>query len=575
MRLHKVASLGVSLAVIAPLSTGISAYAAGPVIRYGYDGSGNLTSVTYDPVTGTLATDGTATSFQSPLVGQAGRYTFTGNAGDLLGLGVTALTITPSGGSVSFYVYKPDGTTLWWDSVPSSTSWQLPQLPVTGTYTLSVRPPGTATASMTLLLSKPLMGTIATDGTATTYQTTTAGQSGRYTFNGTAGQRFTMRATAGSGLASSIAVNVYQPNGGNVGSAYLYSNTDTKIDLGALPASGAYTVTVIPSGVTTGTVNLRVFPYDTGTLTVGTPVPFTLSSAQNGWYTFAGNAGDFLGLAVSALATTPSNGSVSFTIYKADGSRLWGSSSSYPTSWQLPQLPTTGAYSLVVQPTGTSAASGTFLLSLAAVGTISTDGTPIQFQNSSPGQSARYTFTGTLGQYFTMQATTGPGLASSISVAVFQPSGASIGSANLSSNNDTKIDLGALPATGTYTVTVIPNGVTTGTVSLRVVPYDAGTLTVGNSSSLTLGAAQNGRYTFSGNSGGLLNLAVNTVTTTPAGAYVYLSVYKPDGSALWSSGTYSPGTWQLPQLPTTGAYALVVRPYGTAAAGLTAQLTTR
>ncbi len=113
---------------------------------------------------------------------------------------------------------------------------------------------------------------------------------------------------------------------------------------------------------------------------------------------------------------------------------------------------------------------------------------------------------------------------------------------------------------------------------LRLVSEATDTLTVGDpAKTLTLGTAQNGRYTFSGNAGDLLSLGVTALTTTPSGVYVNFYVYKPDGSSLWSSYMYSPSStsWQLPQLPTTGTYTLSVWPTGTAAASFTLQLTTR
>jgi len=184
---------------------------------------------------------------------------------------VTALTTTPSGTYVYFNVYKPDGSWLWNSNMysPSATSWQLPQLPATGTYTLAIQPSGTASASVTLLLSQAISGTLATDGTSTTYQTTRVGQAGSYTFAGTAGQRFTMQATLGPNFSLyGVTLNIYQPSGASIAYSQFSSSTDVKLDLGALPASGTYTVALEPSGVNTGSVTLRLVGYASDTLWV-------------------------------------------------------------------------------------------------------------------------------------------------------------------------------------------------------------------------------------------------------------------------------------------------------------------
>ncbi len=386
-----------------------------------------------------------------------------------------------------------------------------------------------------------------------------------------------MQATAGSTFPNGAAVFVYQPNGTTIAAVQLYSGSDTKIDLGALPASGTYTVVIIPEGANTGQVALRLVSGASDTLVVGDPAKtLGLAAAQNGRYSFTGNAGDLLSLGVTALTTTPVNGTVYFNVYKPDGSFLGYFSAYGPANWQLPQLPTTGTYTLSAQPPGTAAASFTLLLSSAITGTLASDGTPTHYATTRVGQSGRYSFSGTAGQRFTMQATAGAGFSGSLAVTAYQPSGASIGGAQLSSGNDVKIDLGALPASGTYTVTVIPSGVTLGTVDLRLVSGATDTLVVGDPpKALSLSAAQNGRYTFTANAGDLLNASVTALTTTPSGGAVYFTIYKPDGSYFWSFSASAPATWQVPQLPTTGAYALSVQPPGTAGAAFTIQLTRR
>jgi hypothetical protein len=182
----------------------------------------------------------------------------------------------------------------------------------------------------------------------------------------------------------------------------------------------------------------------------------------------------------------------------------------------------------------------------------------------------------TAGQPFTMELTAGPNPSSGYSVSVYQPSSVGIAYAQPSSNSHLKVDLAALPATGTYSVTVVPNGVTTGYVDLRLVPGATGTLVIGDpAKAVSLGVAQNGRYSFSGTSGDLLTLSLPSLATNPAGTALALYLYRPDGTSMWSGYATASGGWSIPQLPSTGIYSLAVRPVGAAAANFDLQLVRR
>ena len=86
----------------------------------------------------------------------------------------------------------------------------------------------------------------------------TTGQPGRFTFTGTAGQGWSMQATAGSTFTSNIALSVYRPNGNLFTSTTLSGNSDVKVSLGLLPETGTYAVVIAPNGVDSGTVSMRL-----------------------------------------------------------------------------------------------------------------------------------------------------------------------------------------------------------------------------------------------------------------------------------------------------------------------------
>src|SRR5207302_86381 len=94
-------------------------------------------------VTNTLTVDGAAVN-TSLTQGQSADYTFAGTANQHLGLGIGALTTTPTAGTVSVTVIDPDNhTTLvscgsYSSNAPAGGNCNLPVLPVSGNYTVRV-----------------------------------------------------------------------------------------------------------------------------------------------------------------------------------------------------------------------------------------------------------------------------------------------------------------------------------------------------------------------------------------------------------------------------------------------------
>ncbi len=72
---------------------------------------------------------------------------------------------------------------------------------------------------------------------------------------------------------------------------------------------------------------------------------------------------------------------------------------------------------------------------------------------------------------------------------------------------------------------------------------------------------QNARLSFSGTAGQALTINVSGQSTTPANAYVYYTVYSPDGSQVNSTAVQTDGTLTLSNLPLTGTYQLFMDPY--------------
>ncbi|MFC6839976.1 IPT/TIG domain-containing protein [Xanthomonas theicola] len=107
----------------------------------------------------TLSTDRAATlrrnarlQLELPRQGQNGWLSFNGEAGKGVTLQISGQSTIPSGGSIYYMLYKPDGSALTGLSATAAHAWELPPLPVSGEYHVSVSPAYGAPASVGLTL---------------------------------------------------------------------------------------------------------------------------------------------------------------------------------------------------------------------------------------------------------------------------------------------------------------------------------------------------------------------------------------------------------------------------------------
>ncbi|AMO98373.1 IPT/TIG domain protein [Collimonas arenae] len=516
---------------------------------------------------GVIAVDGAPLQVDL-IVHQKGVVTFNGTAGQALGLGYTGVSTNPIGQSIAYMVYKPDGSLLFSDNWSSNNKNTLPILPVTGAYTITIQANSNASASVTLTLSSELTGTLVADATPVTFKTVRVGQNGRYTFSGMAGQRYWM--VFSSGTLPSAGINVYAPDG-----TYLTSNSvsgSTTFDIPTLPVTGTYSVAISPSGATIGQVDLELksVPADkTGVIAIdGVPLQVDLATHQKSVITFSGNAGQVLGLGYSGVSTNPSGQSITYTVYKPDGSQLFSDYWSNDNSNNLPILPVTGTYTINIQLSGLASASVTLTLSAQISGTLVADAAAVTFKTTRVGQGGRYTFSGVAGQQYWMVFSNGT--MSSAGINVYAPDGT-----NLTSNtvyDSATFDIPVLPMTGTYSVVINPSSAATGQVDMQLksVPADkAGVITVdGAPLQVELAIHQKGVVTFNGTVGQTLQLKYTGVSTNPIGRSITYTVYKPDGSQLFSDYWSNDNSNNLPALPVTGVYTINVQPSANAAASV-------
>ncbi|WP_447980243.1 hypothetical protein [Candidatus Nitrospira bockiana] len=414
-----------------------------------------LTLYGFSDITGPIAIDGTAVSTSITTPGQNARYTFTGTAGQRVNLGVTGVTVN----STTISLLKPDGTTHASASFGTGGGSLDPSaLPVAGTYTVFVNPSGSATGNMSLTLSSELSGAVPVDGTSTAFSTTRPGQNGRFTFDGTAGQRVSIALT--NSTIPIAYLSIIKPDG-----TTLVGPATGTLDSPALPTTGTYGVFVDPYGTYTGSANVWASSELSGTITVdGASVPVSVTRAgQNARYTFTGTAGQQVNLGVTGVTFS----TVYVSVLRPDGTILAGpvAIGSSGGSVDPSVLPSSGTYSILVDPYSTSTGNLNLTLSSEVNGTLNIGDPATTVTISRPGQNARYTLNGTGGQQVTVRITSNT--IGCVLVALLKPDNTTLTSTNNCSASF-NLTTQTLPSTGTYSITVNPSGTNTGTLGLAV-----------------------------------------------------------------------------------------------------------
>jgi YD repeat-containing protein len=526
-------------------------------------------------------TPGTPIAVTTSSPGQNARYTFSAVAGQQVSVNLTGSTYTGCN-AVVVSIAKPDGSTLGSTGLCNTSTGFLDSLtlPSTGVYTVLIDPQGAGTGSVNVLLNLFTdAGGPITPGTAVTAATSFAGQNARYTFSGTAGQQVSVNVTNStySGCLSLI-VRVLNPDGSTLGSTGTCGST-VFVDSLTLGSTGTYTVVVDPQGTITGsaTVLLTVFNDVTGTITAGTPITAsTTLIGQNAKYTFSGTAGQQVSVNVTNSTYTGCL-SLIVRVLNPDGSTL-GSTGTCGSTLLVDSLTlgSTGTYTVVVDPQGITTGSATLLLTTFndVTGTI-TAGTPITASTSLIGQNAKYTFSGAAGQQVSVTFTNSTYAGCfGLVISIVKPDGSTLGSSGTCSATGF-LDSLTLPVAGTYTVLVNPQGTATGsvTVLLNIFADVTGAITAGTPvTATTTTAGQNASYTFSGTTGQQVSVTFSNSTYT--GCFgVVISIVKPDGSTLGSSGTCSTtGFLDSLTLPVAGTYTVLVNPQGTTTGSVTVLL---
>lgn len=346
--------------------------------------------------TGRLIVDGPTVVASITTANKNGLMVFDGTAGQRVSVGFSGVTVLQFAASV----YRPDGVSMTVPVPSFSTgggSIDLAVLPLTGTYTIVLDPVSTYTGNISVTVSTELTGTITPGGAAVPISITRVGQNSRYTFAGTSGQTISLGVT--SVTMTSLNVLILKPDGTALVIPTPFTTSGGAIDSQVLPVSGTYTMLIDPSSAYTGNVTLTLYnhPDVTGTITIdgATVTPSLTIPGQRARYTFTGTAGQWVNLGMTSVTISAST----VSMLKPDGttlvSTLIGTSggSLDPTT----ALPTTGTYTIVVDPSGLATGNMTLTLTSPLTGTIMLDGVTVPLNFTKAGQTARYTFSGTSG----------------------------------------------------------------------------------------------------------------------------------------------------------------------------------
>jgi hypothetical protein len=398
--------------------------------------------------------------------GQKARYTFSGESGQTVSLQLSDVTIRS--GYVS--IVNPDGSLLGKPisfvsggaggaMIPGQV------LPASGTYAVLIESDLSYTGRLKLALynAPELTGTITIDQGTVTPTLTVPGQRARYTFNGMEGQWVNLGLSGV--LIPMTTVAILKPDGSKWESTTVGPSGGSLDPLTALPVTGTYTIAVEPVSNYTGSMVLALSSPVTGTIAIGgASVPVTLNkTGQTARYTFNGNAGQWVNLGLTSVTLTSS----SVTLLTSDGTIL--ASTAVGTAGggledQNP-LPTTGTYTILVDPVGSYTGKMTLTLSTEVSDSLKLNTAPRPITLSRAGQNGRYTFTGTANQQATIKVTNNN--LGSVTVNLYSPNGILQAGMTSSASSFTLTPV-TLASADTYTVTINPALTETGSVQLQV-----------------------------------------------------------------------------------------------------------
>jgi hypothetical protein len=128
-------------------------------------------------------------------------------------------------------------------------------------------------------------------------------------------------------------------------------------------------------------------------------------------------------------------------------------------------LPTTGTYTVLVDPVGSYTGNITLTLSTEVSGSLKVNAAPRPITVSRAGQNGRYTFSGTANQQVTIKVTNNK--LGSVTLNLYSPNGILL-TGMTSSASSFNLNPVTLATTDTYTITINPAMTDRGSIQLQV-----------------------------------------------------------------------------------------------------------
>ena len=422
-------------------------------------------------------------------------------------------------------------------------------------------------------------GRMPTDGSTTSITIPTANHIGVELFNGQVGDLLTIGVS--STTLASATIKVFDPDG-NLLTSGTVTASGQGVQLPALQLGGTYTIVVDP-GSNTGNIALNIVRPFVGTLTLnGAATAVTLSPpGQRALLTFSGSQGTYANLSLSAV--TVSAGTVS--LIAPNGAVVDSKSFTISGASLQPQLPATGTYTVLINPTGSVGGSLSVAVTTSSTPSLSTNqGYSLSLANTTPVTVA---FDGSAGQYLALTAATTASTVGSYSLKVLAPDGSQVNTGTLSTSSNAGsvvLNLGPLPVGGTYSVVVQANSSGSGAVALTLSTPLTGVLAgTGSSTGVSISTPGQGLlYTASLSAGQYASFALAESLSNPGRINAAaITVLRPDGTilsngtlatsfdgcssnpCLGATGYYGSTVVNIGPLPESGTYSFLVQQTGT------------
>ena len=528
-------------------------------------------------VSGTTATvNGAPVSLAIGAGGQMGGVLFYATAGSWLSLQLT--TITTSANNLSYQIYGPGNVLIQSGAVStSSPSIHLPQLTATGNYVVIFQP-DTAGAQLSVAVQTDLTLVNTSPYAIATSQ---AWQSEGLVFTASSGANLELELTGlnvTGGSQNQVAVQISNAVGSVIAS-FNCTGSATTTTYCHQPlwnmAAGMYRVTVIPSYGGTMAFNAILQPDVIGpALTPNTPLAINMSAGQMERVSFTATAGQSVALSLANITTagqflavfvySPNTANPTFSNYYA---LLYSNNSNIIN---LPNLPTSGTYTVVLGSADSVPVTGQLTLLSNVGGPLPIDGSNHRYATSASGQSVYLSFSANDGGNLALELTNlnifGGGQ-NTAGVQVTNAAGMVIASISCAGSANTAtychVPLWNMTA-GSYIVTVYPLSGGTMMFGASLQPNIIGpALTPNTPLAFDLSAGQVERVTFNGTAGQALALSLSNVSTVD-GRFLAVIVYAPNvGAITWTNyygylNSNNSTLLNLGNLPVSGTYTVVI-----------------